>query len=61
MRQVEQWESFGEPGESFHIALVPYAGHRYTILKDDHDHVLVYDEHEWSCFKDGVKSGEFDT
>jgi len=22
--------------------------------------VLVYDEHEWACFLDGVRKGEFD-
>lgn len=30
-------------------------------VKGDPDHrVLVYDHHEWECFLDGAKKGEFD-
>ncbi len=57
---VESWETFGQPGAAFHVAFVLYEGQRYTVWKDDHDTVLVYDQDEWACFTDGVKRGEFD-
>lgn len=30
------------------------------VTGDPGDRVLVYDQHEWACFLDGVKRGEFD-
>jgi hypothetical protein len=42
----------GEPGGQ-HWVLMRVAG-------DPEDRVLVYDRHEWECFLDGVRNGEFD-
>lgn len=30
------------------------------VSGDDSNRVLVYDHHEWECFLDGAKKGEFD-
>jgi hypothetical protein len=38
-------------------------GSTWVLLRvagDPAGRVLVYDEHEWDCFLDGVRNGEFD-
>jgi hypothetical protein len=30
------------------------------VCGDESGRILVYDRHEWDCFLDGVRSGEFD-
>jgi hypothetical protein len=30
------------------------------VARDPAGRVLVYDQHEWECFLDGVRNGEFD-
>jgi hypothetical protein len=30
------------------------------VAGDPAERVLVYDRHEWECFLDGVRNGEFD-
>jgi Domain of unknown function (DUF397) len=30
------------------------------VVGDPAERVLVYDRHEWECFLDGVRRGEFD-
>jgi hypothetical protein len=30
------------------------------LVGDPSGHVSVFDQHEWACFLDGVKNGEFD-
>jgi hypothetical protein len=30
------------------------------VAGDPAGRVLVYDRHEWACFLDGVRKGEFD-
>jgi hypothetical protein len=38
-------------------------GTNWVLLRvtgDPGERVLVYDEHEWNCFLDGVRNGEFD-
>jgi hypothetical protein len=30
------------------------------VAGDPAERVLVYDRHEWDCFLDGVRNGEFD-
>jgi Domain of unknown function (DUF397) len=42
----------GEPGGQSWV-LIRVAG-------DPSGRVLVYDRHEWECFLDGVRNGEFD-
>jgi hypothetical protein len=51
------------PG-AMEVAVAPRGGGgKWVLLRvaDDPDgRVLVYDEHEWACFLDGVRNGEFD-
>ncbi|MGH3622862.1 MAG: DUF397 domain-containing protein [Sciscionella sp.] len=49
----------GPDGDSLHAAFVEHDGQRYTLLRDEHGTLLVYDEHEWACFLDGVRHDEF--
>ena len=38
-------------------------GQGWVLLRvagDPAGRILVYDHHEWDCFLDGVKNGEFD-
>ena len=32
----------------------------WTLLRTSGDLISVFDEHEWACFLDGVRKGEFD-
>jgi hypothetical protein len=56
-----------EPGDEpgvMEVATTPRsAGGIWVLLRvsgDQDGRVLVYDEHEWECFLDGVRNGEFD-
>lgn len=53
----------GAPGV-MEVAITPRAGGGSWVLLrvagDPAGRVLVYDEHEWECFLDGVRHGEFD-
>lgn len=46
------------------VAVTPRdGGGNWVLLRvagDPDGRVLVYDEHEWECFLDGVRNGEFD-
>jgi hypothetical protein len=42
----------GEPGGQHWVLL--------RVTDDPDGRVLVYDRHEWECFLDGVRNGEFD-
>jgi hypothetical protein len=42
----------GEPGGQAWILM--------RVCDDPSGRVLVYDRHEWECFLDGVRNGEFD-
>jgi len=53
----------GAPGV-MEVAIAPRSGGGSWVLLrvagDPDGRVLVYDEHEWECFLDGVRNGEFD-
>ena len=53
----------GDPG-AIEVAIVPMDGGGTWVLVrvtgDPVGRVLVYDQHEWDCFLDGVRNGEFD-
>ena len=60
------WQRSGEGDGSIEIAIVPdpaSAGGEWVLMRvagDDAGRILVYDRHEWECFLDGVRKGEFD-
>ncbi|MDR3032207.1 MAG: DUF397 domain-containing protein [Kitasatospora sp.] len=63
------WQRSGRGAGSIEIALVGFGGtaaatgSEWVLMRvadDPAQRVLVYDRHEWECFLDGVKNGEFD-
>jgi hypothetical protein len=62
------WQAAAGPEGSapgaIEVAMAPRDGGGTWVLVrvagDPDDRVLVYDEHEWECFLDGVRHGEFD-
>jgi len=66
--RVQDWHRSGGGAGSIEIAFVGFGGAAPTggewvlmrVADDPAQRVLVYDRHEWECFLDGVKKGEFD-
>jgi Domain of unknown function (DUF397) len=62
------WQRSGTGEGSIEVAIVhvpepaPQAGDwvLMRVAGDPASRVLVYDRHEWECFLDGVRKGEFD-
>jgi hypothetical protein len=73
---AQEWRRSGDRDGAIEIAFVPAralaaaaaphpaAGRtEYVLMRvagDPEGRVLVYDRHEWECFLDGVRGGEFD-
>ncbi|HXW47424.1 MAG TPA: DUF397 domain-containing protein [Streptosporangiaceae bacterium] len=64
-----EWRSAGADGPdqapgALEVATVASPDSGWWVLLrvagDPAGRVLVYDEHEWECFLDGVRKGEFD-
>ncbi|HLV76017.1 MAG TPA: hypothetical protein VKY91_24795 [Vulgatibacteraceae bacterium] len=50
------WKRSGTDEGVIEVAFVG----EWTLLRTSGDLISVFDEHEWACFLDGVKKGEFD-
>lgn len=52
------------PDGDIEVAVAPRAGGgNWVLLRvtgDPAGRILVYDDHEWECFLDGARKGEFD-
>lgn len=62
---AQTWQRSGTGEGCVEVAFARDAGGvgEWVLLRvaDDPDgRVLVYDRHEWECFLDGVRKGEFD-
>jgi hypothetical protein len=72
---AQSWHRSGEGDGAIEVAIVVAPGRAprdgepagpggdwvlMRVAGDPAGRVLVYDRHEWECFLDGVKSGEFD-
>lgn len=63
---AQSWQRSGDGDGSIEIAFVRdavQAGGDWVLMRvagDQDGRVLVYDRHEWVCFLDGVRKGEFD-
>jgi hypothetical protein len=63
---AQSWQRSGDGDGSIEIAFVRdavRAGRDWVLMRvagDQDGRVLVYDRHEWVCFLDGVRKGEFD-
>lgn len=62
----QSWQRSAEGDGNIEIAIVGGhggAGGEWVLMRvtgDRSGRVLVYDRHEWECFLDGVRKGEFD-
>jgi hypothetical protein len=60
------WERSGEGDGSIEVAFPVskrWARGDWVLMRvagDQADRVLVFDRHEWECFIDGARNGEFD-
>jgi hypothetical protein len=60
------WQRSGTGDGAIEVAMVTGAGplgQDWVLMRvagDPAGRVLVYDRHEWDCFLDGVRNGEFD-
>ncbi len=60
------WQRSGDGNGAIEVAFarVPAgAAGEWVLMRvagDPAERVLVYDRHEWECFLDGVRNGEFD-
>jgi hypothetical protein len=57
------WRRSGAGSGAIEVAFVDARGGRWVLMRvagDPAGRVLVYDHHEWECFLDGAKKGEFD-
>jgi len=64
---AQRWHRSGDGDGAIEVAMVrtPEAALAgdwvlMRVAGDPSGRVLVYDRHEWECFLDGVRNGEFD-
>jgi len=63
---AQQWQRSGVGDGTIEVAMVSGAGQpgvEWVLMRvagDPDGRILVYDRHEWECFLDGVRNGEFD-
>ena len=63
---AQRWRRSGEGDGAIEVAMVTEPGRQgagwvlMRVAGDPAGRVLVYDRHEWECFLDGVRNGEFD-
>jgi hypothetical protein len=60
---VQHWQRSGAGDGAIEVAVVDLPGAAWVLMRvsgDPEGRVLVYDRHEWECFLDGVRAGEFD-
>ncbi len=67
--QAQSWQRSGDAEGAIEIAFAggtagdaadPAQWVLMRVAGDRSGRVLVYDRHEWECFLDGVRKGEFD-
>jgi len=61
---AQDWQRSGSGDGMIEVALVGAQSTEWVLMRvsgDEAGRVLVYDRHEWECFLDGVRNGEFDT
>jgi hypothetical protein len=64
---AQTWERSGPGAGAIEVAFVhepALAGGDWVLMRvaaDPAGRVLVFDRHEWDCFLDGARKGEFDS
>jgi hypothetical protein len=60
---AQTWRRSGDGPGAVEVAMVDVDGEPWVLARvagDPDGPVLAYDRHEWECFLDGAKAGEFD-
>jgi Domain of unknown function (DUF397) len=61
---VQVWRRSGTGAGAIEVAFArPPASAEWVLMRvagDTEQRVLVFDRHEWECFLDGARKGEFD-
>jgi hypothetical protein len=60
---AQTWHRSGTDDGCVEVAFTEALGARWALVRvagDLSGRVLVYDKHEWDCFLDGVRKGEFE-
>jgi hypothetical protein len=60
---AQTWLRSGDQADAIEVAFVEAVGQQWVLTRvaaHPAGLVQVYDRHEWECFVDGVKRGEFD-
>ena len=66
---AQAWQRSGRGDGAIEVAFArapdpkPPGDGRWVLMRvtgDPEQRVLVFDRHEWECFLDGVRNGEFD-
>jgi hypothetical protein len=61
---AQVWWRSGRGDGAIEVAFAAAAGPGHWVLMrvtgDPEQRVLVFDRHEWECFLDGARNGEFD-
>ena len=62
---AQVWHRSGHGDGAIEVAFVPGAAGAadwalMRVAGDPQGRILVYDRHEWECFLDGARNGEFD-
>jgi len=61
---AQDWQRSGTGPGAIEVAVLGSDGAEWVLMRvcgDPAGRVLVYDRHEWECFLDGVRGGEFDS
>ena len=57
---AQAWQCSGRGDDAIEVAFTGASWVLMRVAGDPEQRVLVFDRHEWACFLDGARNGEFD-
>jgi hypothetical protein len=57
---AQVWQRSGRGDGAIEVAFINGSWVLMRVTGDPEQRVLVFDRHEWECFLDGARNGEFD-
>ena len=57
---AQVWQRSGRDDGAIEVAFTGASWVLMRVTGDPEQRVLVFDRHEWDCFLDGARNGEFD-
>jgi hypothetical protein len=57
---AQVWQRSGRDDGAIEVAFTGASWVLMRVTGDPEQRVLVFDRHEWECFVDGARNGEFD-